>query len=345
VASLTALDRLLVAVHRAGCGPIHVVCKGELPRLRRATALCIAFESSAEPPSLEGPVFVASANLLLTVKDVKRLIEQRARLEMPDGQKLPAGVAKHYSGALEADLATAPTLAPDGPVALVTDATSARVATSALWASLTSASDGLVDRCFNRPVGRWLSKALIHTAVSPNQISLCATLIGAASAVCFGVGTHTAVLMGALLLQFSAIIDCVDGDVARVLSKESPLGKWLDIIGDQIVHIGVFVAIGVGLWRAGVEAPVLALAASAGVGVVISFGVVLRSLLDPQLHRNTALQRLIDATTNRDFSVLLLALALVDRLVWFLWLAAFGVHVFWMVALSLQFRRRSPAPA
>ena len=289
-------------------------------------------------------MFVAPAHLLLTVKDVKRLLEHRARLELPDGQRLPAGVAQHYSGALEADLATAPVLAPGGPVALVSDAASARAATSALWASLTSSSDGLVDRCFNRPVGRFFSKVLIHTAVTPNQISICATLIGVASAICFGVGSHTAVLIGALLLQFSAIIDCVDGDVARVLFKESPLGKWLDIIGDQIVHIGVFVALGVGLWRAGVEAPVLALAASAGVGVVISFGVVLRSQLDPQLHQNTALQRLIDATTNRDFSVLLLALALADRLVWFLWLAAFGVHLFWMVALSLQFRR-SPASA
>ena len=157
--------------------------------------------------------------------------------------------------------------------------------------------------------------------------------------MCFGLGTRAEAILGAALLQLSAIIDCVDGDVARVVFKESPLGKWLDIVGDQVVHIGVFVAIGIGLWRAGVEAPVLALAASAGVGVIISFAVVLRSLLNPELQKNTALQRLIDATTNRDFSVLLLALALVDRLVWFLWLAAFGVHVFWMVALSLQLRR------
>jgi hypothetical protein len=103
--------------------------------------------------------------------------------------------------------------------------------------------------------------------------------------------------------------------------------------------------LGVGLWRAGTEAPVLALAASAGVGVVISFAVVLRGLLNPELQKNTALQKLIDATTNRDFSVLLLALACVDRLAWFLWLAAFGVHAFWMIALSLQIKGRAPASA
>jgi len=343
VASLTALDRLLVAVHRAGCAPIHVVCTGPLPDLNRAPALGIEFTTSPTPPTSDKPAFVAFANLLLTTKDVKRLVEQRGRLAM-GGRNLPAGFVGKPCGRLEEDIAAAAPIAPEGIVALVTDEASARAATEALWASLTSSADGLVDRCFNRPVGRFLSKVLIRTPVTPNQISIFATLIGIASAVWFSLGTRTSALIGALLLQLSAIIDCVDGDVARVVFKESPLGKWLDLVGDQIVHVGVFVAIGIGLWRAGLDAPVLALAASAGAGVVISFAVVLRGLLNPQLQQNTALQRLIDATTNRDFSVLLLALALLDRLVWFLWLAAFGVHVFWMVALSLQLRRASAFP-
>jgi hypothetical protein len=50
------------------------------------------------------------------------------------------------------------------------------------------------------------------------------------------------------------------------------------------------------------------------------------------------IQRVLDAVTNRDFSVLVLALALVDRLVWFLWLAGIGIHVFWLGLLVLQWR-------
>jgi phosphatidylglycerophosphate synthase len=341
VVALTPLDRAIVAVHRAGCGPIHVVAAGPLPRLRRAPALGIEFNVGPAPPALDGPVFVAQANLLFTATDVKRLVEHRARL-VQNGSKRPAGLARTYSGVLDHDLASAPPLAPEGVVALVTDAASARAAARALWASLTSSSDGLVDRHFNRPLGRWLSKLLIRTPVTPNQISVAATLIGILSALCFGWGTTGAAILGAVVLQLSAIIDCVDGDVARAVFKESPLGKWLDLVGDQVVHLGVFIAIGVGLARAGEDAPLVALATSAGVGVVISFAVVLRGLLHPGLQKHTGLQRLIDATTNRDFSVLLIALACLDQLAWFLWLAAIGVHAFWMLALSLQFRR---APA
>jgi len=344
VAGLSTLERLVVAAHRAGCSPIHVVASGQLPGFRRMPALGIAVQSATKIPALEGPVFIASDEWLVTTRDVAKLLARRGRL-LTNGQPRPVGVAEKLTGDIQADLRDAPAIEPEGLVAQVTDSASARAATRALWASLTSSADGLVDRYFNRPVGRLFSKVLIHTPVSPNQISIVATVLGVISAVLFGIGTSPTALLGALLLQLSAIVDCVDGDVARAVFKESPLGKWLDIVGDQVVHISVFLAIGIGLWRAGVDAPVLALAASAGVGVVISFAVVMRGLLNPELQKNTALQRLIDATTNRDFSVLLLILACVDRLAWFLWLAAFGVHVFWMVALSLQFRRRPPASA
>jgi hypothetical protein len=55
------------------------------------------------------------------------------------------------------------------------------------------------------------------------------------------------------------------------------------------------------------------------------------------------LQKLIDATTNRDFSVLLILLALLARLEWFLWMTAIGVHVFWMAALAVQVAGHSAA--
>jgi phosphatidylglycerophosphate synthase len=181
-----------------------------------------------------------------------------------------------------------------------------------------SSADGLVDRRFNRPVGRILSGILVRTPVTPNQVSVVATLMGLGSAALFALGQYPAAVWGAILLQLSAVVDCVDGDLARVMFKESAMGKWLDLVGDQVVHIGLFLGIGLGLWRAGTDAPVLWLSASAAVGVVISFLVVLRGLCQPEALRNRRLQRLIDATTNRDFSVLLIALALAGKTQWFL---------------------------
>jgi len=71
--------------------------------------------------------------------------------------------------------------------------------------------------------------------------------------------------------------------------------------------------------------------------------VVLRGLLRPDLKVEGRMQRLMDATTSRDFSVLVLALALAGRLEWFLWLAAAGAHAFWVAALGLQLRARRAA--
>ncbi len=347
VAGLCVLDRLLVAAHRAGATQVMVVSATPLPQLKRAPALGIAFQTATQPPESNGPLLVLSTDALVQAVDLKRVIEQRGRLAKPDGTLLPIGVLDFLSAApLDSQLAKLPMITAAGVAELVPDSASAANAARQLWASLTSSADGLVDKYFNRPVGRALfSKLLIYTPISPNQVSVAATLIGLLSAACFATGSVQAAIWGAILLQLSAIVDCVDGDLARVLFKESPLGKWLDIVGDQVVHIGVFVCIGIGLYRAGSTAPVLPLAASAAVGVVISFLIVMRGLLQPEPQRNSRLQKLIDATTNRDFSVLLLALAFAGKLEWFLWLTAIGVHVFWVLALSLQFNRPTPADA
>jgi phosphatidylglycerophosphate synthase len=135
-------------------------------------------------------------------------------------------------------------------------------------------------------------------------------------------------------------VDCIDGDLARALYKQSNLGKWLDIVGDQVVHVAVFLRLGVGLWRSGSSAPVIALGSVAAVGVALSFAVILQTLRRPALRGQNRVQKLIDATTNRDFSVLLILFAVGGVLNWFLWLAAIGSHVFWLVALTLQVQER-----
>jgi hypothetical protein len=55
------------------------------------------------------------------------------------------------------------------------------------------------------------------------------------------------------------------------------------------------------------------------------------------------MQKILDAVTNRDFSVLVLALAVIDRLEWFLWMSGIGSHVFWIGLLALQMRTAPPA--
>lgn len=351
VAALPLLDRLLVALHRAGCHPITLATREPLPPLPRSRAWNIAFETSAD---LAGPPpgsVALHAEALVEAADLRRLLAapSPSRLTTPDGKPLP--VATIGSAPTPADLAShltqAQPLPARGVACAVRTPAEARAATKTLWASITSSSDGFVDRFFNRPAGRPLSRLLIHTPVTPNAISIVSILIGVASALLFAVGQHTVSILAALLFQVSAIIDCVDGDVARSVFKESPLGKWIDLVGDQVVHLSVFAGIAAGLLRAGhgMEAGWLGL--SAAVGAALSFAVVLRGLRRAR-RRGTddnRMQRILDAVTNRDFSVLVLALAIADRLPWFLWMAGIGSHVFWIGLLVLQSRTPNPDPA
>lgn len=343
IASLTLLDRLIVAIHRAGAGPIAIISSTRLPELNRSQALGIKFEIASDWPEIPGPTLVASANLLVQPPDLRRCMETRTRLLSNRGEPLPVGVAQRTASGGGLILDGVPCTPAEGVACLVVDPQSARGAEQALWASLASSSDGFIDRAFNRPCGRVLSKLLIHTAVSPNFVSAASILLGLVAAWGFAVGSHASTVLGAVLLQLSAVVDCVDGDLARVLFKESALGKWLDLAGDQVVHVSVFAALALGMFRAGEGAVVLWLGASAVAGALISFGVVVRGMRSRSAG-NGRLQALIDAATNRDFSVLLLVLASMQQLEVFLWMTAIGSHVFWIAALGLQtgfgFRRR-----
>ena len=116
-------------------------------------------------------------------------------------------------------------------------------------------------------------------------------------------------------------------------------------MGDQFVHISVFAGIAFGLARSDPASPALALGISAVLGVIISFAVIVRFMQRKSSRKSSGLKKLIDATTNRDFSLLILVLAIAGKLDLFLWLAGIGVHLFWIIALRSTWREAADAPA
>lgn len=345
VAGLTLLDRILVAVSRAGYGPITVVNEGPLPDVRRARAWQIPYVVSTESPGGGRVRLWIRTDVLVGKADLERLRGRRAaRLVDREGQGVPV-VVDAGGGKGRWDEAVAEELeAIQGTetVVRVVEALGARRAERRLWASMTSASDGWVDRVFNRPVGRPLSKLLIHTPVTPNQISVAATVLGVLAAAGFATGQSMVALWAAVVFQLSAVVDCVDGDVARVMFKESKLGKWLDLVGDQVVHTTIFLGIAWGEMVRGSGYQALGLGLIAVVGALVSFAMVLgaQRRLAAGKGGGGRLSGWLEAMTNRDFSVVVLVLAVVERLDWFLWMAAMGSHAFWMLVWWVQRRER-----
>src|SRR5207248_1101261 len=302
------------------------------PATPRARALGINITLASAIPELDEPALLINGGVLVETADLQQVIKSGGQLFSTDYVRLPVAMTAGGAGPVSAGKVATP----------VTNSTSVREAERRLWASLTSNADGIVDRFLNRPLGRYLSKILIRAPFSPNQISIVSTLIGILSGWLFASGYF---ISGAFLLQISAIIDCVDGDLARVLYEESRLGKWLDLVGDQFVHVAVFAGIGFGLARSDPASPALLLGISAALGMIISFAVMVCFTQRKSGRESSGLKKLIEATTNRDFSLMLLLLAIAGKLDLFLWMAGIGVHLFWIIPLRSQWQDARHAPA
>lgn len=225
----------------------------------------------------------------------------------------------------------------------VRDTADVQAAERKLFNSLKGEFEGFVDRFFNRKISRWFTRIFLTVGLSPNAITVLAALVGLVSAVGFGIGTYSAGIAAALLFQLAAIIDCCDGEVARLTFTESPFGAWLDIAMDNVVHMAIFVGIAVGSYLRvagsdGAWVP-LALGAAAVVGNGLSFLLVTRAQKIKVASRwKTPVQAawsdfMLKNVASRDFSVIVLLFAVLDKLDWFLWMAAIGSTVFSLLML------------
>ncbi|HEY7532956.1 MAG TPA: CDP-alcohol phosphatidyltransferase family protein [Nitrospiraceae bacterium] len=212
-----------------------------------------------------------------------------------------------------------------------------------LFSSLKGEFEGFVDRYFNRKLSRWFTRGFVACGFSPNAVTLVATGIGLLSAACFALGSYEAGLIAAMLFQLSAVIDCCDGEVARLTFTESPFGAWLDIALDNVVHMAIFVGIAAGSYMRlmghdGAWVP-LALGATAVLGNALSFTLVnkaqkIRTASQWKTPMHAAWSDfMLKNVASRDFSVIVLVFALIDKLNWFLWMAAVGSMMFAVVML------------
>jgi phosphatidylglycerophosphate synthase len=101
-----------------------------------------------------------------------------------------------------------------------------------------------------RPPAAILVLLLKNTRVTPNQVTILATLLALGSAALFIVlpGWWGAIV-AALVFELSFVLDCVDGQLARIRKTASPIGHHLDFLMDEIKAFFMFGAVAVRLWR------------------------------------------------------------------------------------------------
>lgn len=121
------------------------------------------------------------------------------------------------------------------------------------------ANDGFFSVFVLRKFSKLLTWVAVRIGATPNQVTLVSFAVGLYSAYSFSRGTFMGALLGALLLQLSIIIDCVDGELARYTRRFSKLGAWLDAVTDRIKEYLVFLGLAYGAARQGEDLWLLAL--------------------------------------------------------------------------------------
>jgi phosphatidylglycerophosphate synthase len=110
-------------------------------------------------------------------------------------------------------------------------------------------TDGFFARHFDRKISGAISRLLLKTPVTPNQATIFVTLLGIGAGWLMAQTGTAAKIAGSLVFLLTSILDGCDGEIARAKKMTSKLGGWLDLWGDNVVHVAVFYGLGIGLWK------------------------------------------------------------------------------------------------
>lgn len=89
-------------------------------------------------------------------------------------------------------------------------------------------TENILDRMFYRPIGFRLARMLRGTGITPNMITIFSIFVGFGAGLMFYHPGLNYAIYGILFLVCANILDCVDGQLARLTHIKSEIGRILD---------------------------------------------------------------------------------------------------------------------
>ena len=102
-------------------------------------------------------------------------------------------------------------------------------------------------RYFFRPISFPLSFALIKMGFSPNQVTFVSWFFVLVGCISYTLGSTLGYSIGFAFIIIWAILDYVDGSMARFLKKRTPFGHYIDVVGAYFVIGFLPLCISIGL--------------------------------------------------------------------------------------------------
>ena len=111
-------------------------------------------------------------------------------------------------------------------------------------------TENKIDRIFYRPIGFRIACMLRGTGITPNMVTIISIFVGAAVGYFFYPDNLIYNICGILLLIAANILDCVDGQLARLTGIKSAVGRILDGLAGDIWFACIYVAVALRLSHA-----------------------------------------------------------------------------------------------
>lgn len=126
----------------------------------------------------------------------------------------------------------------------------ARHAERLLLRSTRSEGDGFIARHINRKVSNQITRWLLKTPITPNQISILNLLFSFLTAWVVSLGTPITTAIGGIMFQLASIFDGCDGEVAQIKLRDSKLGAKIDTVTDHLSYLSFVIGATVGVYNA-----------------------------------------------------------------------------------------------
>ncbi len=113
-----------------------------------------------------------------------------------------------------------------------------------LYRILIKPQDNAITRYLYRPVSLPITRLLVWTPITPNQISYLVAILVGIGLYFTAQASHNAATLGTGIILIASYVDCCDGEVARVKLLSSKFGAWVDTVVDELSSVGYTVALG-----------------------------------------------------------------------------------------------------
>jgi len=91
----------------------------------------------------------------------------------------------------------------------------------------------------------WL---FLKIGISANQATFISIIVGVIGCSFLAFGNYGARIMGALLVNFWIVLDCVDGNIARYKRSISEYGQFVDALSGYLLNAFLFLSAGIGAY-------------------------------------------------------------------------------------------------